>query len=435
MKNHHRVSLIGTSIKNYPCGSYNLALPYISAYASKYNPDTDIRIFDFPICTERPELPYNAADLVLSYDPDVIGFSCYCWDRDLFLSFIPEIKKKSPDVKIILGGPSVMFDSGQILEKNSYVDIIVTGEGEQTFSEILGRNFNSLSEISGIAYRDGSSIQINKPRNPEVNLINIPSPYLSNCVKPPAHEMLIEYSRGCMFRCRYCAWQSYSKGIRYADLKIFEQEIRWASDHDMNSGILLSSALNYDCERLRNVSNIISMIRSRMTFQMDIHHEFFTEEQIDLFARMNPSVLEIGLESINPAALKNAGRPPVDRDRIQKVIEALSSIIPVQVTIMLGIPGDTLDGFIKTIDFLESIAFSRTGKRQISEVLVFLMIITEGSFFSKHRDKYGIQTKGKGIPYLTGCNSFPHNDIEKAIRILRESKDQKIFKWAEPSFS
>ena len=68
---------------------------------------------------------------------DVVIFSCYIWNISFVRELAAELKKVSPDVKIWAGGPEVSYAANKFLMENPAFDLIMQGEGEEVFSELI----------------------------------------------------------------------------------------------------------------------------------------------------------------------------------------------------------------------------------------------------------------------------------------------------------
>ena len=66
-------------------------------------------------------------------EPDVVGFACYIWNRQMTLKITSELKKILPEVLVVLGGPEVSADAASVLEECPAVDYIIQGEGDESF--------------------------------------------------------------------------------------------------------------------------------------------------------------------------------------------------------------------------------------------------------------------------------------------------------------
>lgn len=175
------------------------------------------------------------------HKPDVIAFSCYIWNIGHILKLAESLKKLLPDSHIILGGPEVSFNQLELLNKYSFVDYIISGEGEEAIPALLkqiahekrqlGRSntegschaaslpliYSSLAEVPGLSYRDNNGIKLSDPAVIR-NLDTLRSPYTDEMLSSLKNRIVyFETSRGCPFSCSYCL-SSATEGVRYFSL-------------------------------------------------------------------------------------------------------------------------------------------------------------------------------------------------------------------------
>lgn len=205
----------------------SLALRSLKSYCKDYS--DKIKIAEYTINHQENYI----LNEIYKLNPDILGFSCYIWNIEQSLELIRNIKKILPKTTIILGGPEVSYDGERIMESNHEIDIIVFGEGEETFYNIIKHFINGdkcLKEIDGIIYNTGSKIVKNKERNP-LRLDDIPFVYKD--FKDMNNQILYyESTRGCPYQCQYCL-SSIDKKVRYLSLervyKDLQRFFRWRS--------------------------------------------------------------------------------------------------------------------------------------------------------------------------------------------------------------
>ena len=148
----------------------NLAVYDLRAYASAYQ--EHILLGEYTINQTKDEI---LKDIYLS-GADVVCLSCYIWNISFVRDLLEDLHKILPDVKFWTGGPEVSFDAEAFLRRTPQVTGVMVGEGEKTFLELVRYyvdGVGSLSEISGIAYRDGEEIHHNGWRELTLSLIHI----------------------------------------------------------------------------------------------------------------------------------------------------------------------------------------------------------------------------------------------------------------------
>ena len=132
---------------------------------------------------------------VLELNPKIIGLSALTPNFHRAIAFATLIKKRNPEILIILGGHHATILPREILEQNGCFDLIVHGEGELTAEEIVNKYKNSgwrkndftnntdmLSKIKGIAFKHGKEIIITPKRELIQNLDELPFPAWDLCL-------------------------------------------------------------------------------------------------------------------------------------------------------------------------------------------------------------------------------------------------------------
>jgi radical SAM superfamily enzyme YgiQ (UPF0313 family) len=428
-----RVSLAGTWLALPSRGGgpadYNLALGYLQAQLCDRT-DVCVERHDFPMHLGETTLPDGAADLLLSNDPHVIGLSSYCWDVDAFTAVSRTIKERSPDTLVLVGGPSATFGADRLLQNHPSIDLAVLGEGEQTLVELLDGGWRDPSRVRGVVWRDGDRV-CSTGNRPRASLGSLRSPYLSGVLRPPQRQIVLEWSRGCVLRCRHCAWKNFLGGLRLASPQAIVSELRWALDLGYDSAFVLDAAVNFDDDWLDEVTRAVQAALPpdafRFTYFLSQGH--YHAAQRAALARLTSQEIWIGLESVQSNALRALGRPRFEPIAFERMLTDLSDLAPVHLSIILGIPGDTLDGFCRTLDFLAALPGHRV---RIGSIRVFWMLAPPGSFFAEEHEKHGLRTVPGGLPYVLHSATFPEADLRKAFQLLSVHPRRDLFVYDDP---
>ncbi len=130
------------------------------------------------------------------------------------------IRKVSPTVPILLGGVHPSLTPEETI-KSELVDIVVIGDGEETFKELVEtlRNNGDKKRIKGIMYKEGKSIvatpirgqfPISMMDNPAYDLVDME---MYNFIPPWVGRQTVPIitSRGCPMRCSYCYNTQFSQ--------------------------------------------------------------------------------------------------------------------------------------------------------------------------------------------------------------------------------
>lgn len=127
------------------------------------------------------------------------------------LAVSQHVKKQFPKIPIVWGGWHPSLFPQQTLE-NEAIDVVVSGQGEITFAELLQRfvNQQSLEGLQGISYKLNGKISHNAAR--AMADINAFPPFNYELIDVNKYVALsgrnqLDYvsSQGCRFRCSFCA--------------------------------------------------------------------------------------------------------------------------------------------------------------------------------------------------------------------------------------
>ncbi|MCX6730394.1 MAG: cobalamin-dependent protein, partial [Candidatus Roizmanbacteria bacterium] len=174
-------------------GLYNIKSTLLNDSEINKKLKVDIRTFSFKtthlIQGQRfplfsPQEIQSMVQKILQSGTTIVGFSCFMWNMDATLHIAKQIKKSNKSITIILGGPEATDNLDSIFKNNPFIDFVVSGEGEETFLELIQSlvlKKRELENVLGISYRKEKKVFHNDER-PLMDLSHIPSPYLKNYV-------------------------------------------------------------------------------------------------------------------------------------------------------------------------------------------------------------------------------------------------------------
>ena len=265
-----------------------LALEYL---ASTLVSDHEVKIVDL-------RLDGNLEYIFNEFNPDIVGITAYTVNVNIVKELCKVLKLWNPKVFTVLGGHHATVAWMDFVE--SYIDLIVIGEGILVFKEVVRRveknaGFNG---ITGIVYLKDRNVVKNSPL-PVSDLDTFPFPsrnltegyrksYFFERKKPLA---TIRTSQGCPFKCNFCAlWRI--NGGRYLTRKP-EKIIEELSGIRENSIFFADDESLIDTERMLKLAKLIK--------ESGIKKDYFIYSRSDTIVR-HPEVIErwkeIGLESI-----------------------------------------------------------------------------------------------------------------------------------------
>ena len=122
----------------------NLAIFSLKAYADRKKiPGAEIILKEYTINNYVEDILQD----LYEEKADVVIFSCYIWNISFVRELAVELKKVSPNVKIWAGGPEVSYAANKFLMENPAFDLIMQGEGEEVFSELIQLELEARSQL------------------------------------------------------------------------------------------------------------------------------------------------------------------------------------------------------------------------------------------------------------------------------------------------
>ena len=329
----------------------NLAIRYLSAYCRDL--PVEMEICEFNI---NQNLDYILAQIYKA-QPDVVGFSCYIWNIVPTLQLCSNLRKVLPNLKIVLGGPEVSFDSAEILRRHNFIDYIVRGEGEVTFYELLQKLISpkvleelpdiSMDEIAGLTFWQNGAV-ISAPDRPLLtNLDEIPSPYATGLSDYENRLVYYESSRGCPFNCQYCL-SSTQKGVRTFSMPRIYEDLTTLINARVKMVKFVDRTFNFDPVHAVQIMRFLLENQRQTTFHFEITAHLVTEEMLELLkaAPVGLFQFEIGVQTTFAPTLR-AIRRAEDFARLTEVVRVVSSYqnVHLHLDLIAGLPEEDYTHF------------------------------------------------------------------------------------------
>lgn len=296
-------------------------------------------------------------------DPFIVGFSNYFWNYKYNLDTAKAIKERYPECTIVFGGHQVPRNT-EFLEKYPFIDVLVFGEGEIPFLNLL-RALNSkleMSAVCNIAYR-GEQGEIVKTEDKFEGVDNYPSPYLTGifdklCNVPEGLEFnaQLETNRGCPYHCSFCDWCEYDIPMRRFPMERVKKDLEWISQHNISYCMCVDSNFGL-FERDEEIA-AFAVEQKNKTGYPDKFGACFAKDKTDRIFRINKLFNDVGMskgvslafQSMSETVLENISRKNMNKDKLSEQLELYHKAgIPSYTELILGLPGETLESFSQGI--------------------------------------------------------------------------------------
>lgn len=294
---------------------------------------------------------------ILAFEPDIVGFSIYVWSTPCLVDVAREIRRRRPGCVIVFGGPSArraLFDLDFYRDPAKYLDAIVEGDGEIVFREIA-----ALPELSRETLRSVPGVTsptpagwVSAPKRPaSMDLDHIRSPFQLGLMSPGAVAYLETY-RGCPLSCRFCEWGTSEKVKSVFSADYIAQEMQAFEKLRAPAVFLLDAGLNLNLRAFRNLreANQRTGFLKKSLFWAEVYPSVVRDEHFEFLNEIGPAYLGVGMQSMDPALLKLHQRPS-DSPRFERVVRDLAAVTNIELQIIFGLPGDTPEGFRRTLDY------------------------------------------------------------------------------------
>jgi anaerobic magnesium-protoporphyrin IX monomethyl ester cyclase len=183
----------------------------LASLAGNVDPHHTVSIADL-ILAQR-SVRDTVTRLVATLQPDVVGLSVMTFQRKTARKVMALVRSLRPAATIVVGGYDPSLAPAAYEDAGSGVDVIVHGEGDLTFRELVraleaGR---SPDTIAGLSYRDGNRFVRNPPRavtrleTGDVRLPHRAARVLGGYTMMGRQVDVVETSRGCTFDCSFCS--------------------------------------------------------------------------------------------------------------------------------------------------------------------------------------------------------------------------------------
>ena len=357
-----------------------IGLGYLATVAAQFLEKENVALLD------AEYLGYSMPDIisyVKKFAPDLIGINIFSPNEHVVTEMITRIKSAIPGVSICLGGVHARI-AGRDLFKNPVisksVDFICIGNGENTMRDIIHHfqgQRTDYAKISGIAYQQGGYVHVTR----EVPLtkadldeeIILDHSFFDNDLRRCGDkvESFLLSSRGCPFKCEFCAAQILNRSNRVLlrSIKSIEKELEALLRQGCNYIRFVDDLLLASHDRICELTNMLerqSCNQNNFGFEANGRANIMSRLPRNLWGKLIRSGLleiEIGIESGSPRILRTMNKK-IGLDDIEKTVQMASEYgIKVKGFIMVGYPKENKSDISMTIKFMRHLKKLHSGIR------------------------------------------------------------------------
>ncbi len=313
----------------------------------------------------------NIAERLLEHSPRIIGIGAYIWNASEVSQLISLLKKVSPQTLIVLGGP----EAGHFPHRVDFspADYIISGEGEAAFYELC-RNL-----------LEGNLPPERFIRAPLPDLKRLALPYDAYSDEDVAHRYLyVESSRGCPFECEFCL-SSIDEKVRYFPLDALMEAFERLWERGARSFKFIDRTFNLNMAYANAILDFFLSKAPPYFAHFEVIPDHFPESLRAKLERFPAGSLqlEVGIQTLDPTVAARINRP-LKLDRIIDNLRYLenNTAAHLHLDLIVGLPGETLEGFGSNLDTLVSLTRS--------EIQIGILKNLSGTTLSRHDDEWGM---------------------------------------------
>jgi hypothetical protein len=395
-------------------GNIPLAAGYLKAVALASSPAgaLDIRIIPRDIANFGGDSA--VVDWVVETGTAMAGFTSYMWNIERNIRIARRLKLRNPDIFIIFGGPEI--DGNHWVLDEPAIDLLVVGEGEQAFADILGRRAQGLPLPKILAAEH------------YLDLKRLPNPYLEKIIVPSAGEsMFLETMRGCPYHCKYCFYSKSYSGMRYFSEDLMGSFFEMARQYNVPEVYVMDPSFNVAPGLKARLEKIARANSTKIPLHTEIRLESVTPKIAALMQQAGFHSAEVGLQSINPQALKAIHRS-FDRDAFIAGARNLQEQgIDAKTGVILGLPHDKPRDFANTIDFLIDLNLQESME-------IYPLSILPGTKLRDEAASFGLQHMDKPPYQVLSTPTMKQEEMQLAISIAEDKLGIEFFPPVIPRF-
>lgn len=294
----------------------------------------------------------QVADEVIAADPEVLGIGVYVWNNPAVRELLSGLRARGFGGTIVLGGPEISYGSSELLQEFPEADYFVKGEGEAAFEEILsavleGRPaagagiFTPQSDsFDGQAHLPPGSVTVQPQSLPELIPLIVKDGFAR-----------VEFQRGCIYGCSFCAFPFKDRVFRELDLGSLSADLSRLREAGVRELAILDPVFFVHKPRAMSILRTLAEQLGNTRFEIQTRLEHLDEVLISQLSQMNV-LLECGVQSLDPmveAAIRRRG----DHHTIKSSLNLLRDRgVPFDAHLIFGLPYQTLSSLLRDMDFL-----------------------------------------------------------------------------------
>ena len=337
-----------------------LGLMYIAAYAELHT-SHEIKIYDMQV----EEATYDdLLNLLHKVRPDVVAITVMTFTILDAIKTAQTVKSFDPSIKVVFGGPHPHIFPDETISL-SYVDYVVIGEGEITFSDLLDNlpDVEKLKHVNGLVFKENDQIIHTGIREFIEDLDSLPFParhlipytkYYSIIAKQNPITTVFT-SRGCPYQCIFCYRPHLGKKFRFRSPSNVIEEIKRCVDMGIHEILFYDDTFTINRQRVVDICNQLIEQKINITFDIRARVNTVDKELLLLLKKAGCHRIHYGVESANPEILAIL-KKGITLDQVDNAFKTTKKVgIETLAYFMIGSPSETKEQILNTINYASNL--------------------------------------------------------------------------------
>jgi len=405
-----------------------LGLLYVASYLKKHT-DNEVQILDAQV----EQLNYEQIEERIRYfEPEVVGIQMMTFTLIDALLCAQLVKKIDPEIKVVAGGPHPNIYIQETIAKPE-IDIIVLGEGEEVFCQLINAltDRKSLHGIAGIVFKENGKVFASDSKGFIKNLDELPFPdrtlipykkYYSLLARHQTFTTMVS-SRGCPYRCLFCDRAYYGKLYRMRSPENVVQEMEECLRLGIEEIDFQDDIFTLKKERVLNICDLI--IKKGLQIKWNVRSRIDTIDE-ELLAKMKQAGCQriyYGIEAGTKKIL-DVLRKHINLDKAVEIVgitraKGISSLA----YFIIGSPEETREDILATIVYM----------RRLNPDFVHIAIMTpfpatdlyslgleKGLYQEDYWQKFSLNPSRDFVPRIWD-ELISRDELEKLLKIAYHS--------------
>lgn len=338
----------------------------------------NVKILSWLEMGERNEAFFGILE---QFKPRIIGFSVLNANRWGAIELAKATKEFHSETTVVLGGVGATFLCEFFLKHFPQVDCVVTGEGEQTFLQLVEAidkgSTGDLGKIKGLVWKQGGRIIRNDPVTPLPDLDLLPNPALHF-----KYEHVIS-SRGCPWACSFCGSPRFwGRKVRFHSPGYFVDQLQRLFNKGVNFFYVSDDTFTLDKERVISICRLIIDRGLPITWQAISRVGYVDEEILYWMRKAGCIQISYGVESGSAKIRSRLNKKLKDSDIRQAFRLTKKYGIMPRAYFIYGSPGETQKTIQETLDLISEI-------KPLSAIFYILDIFPGTALYEEFKSRSG----------------------------------------------